>query len=393
MVKCGKVSCNSPPRPKAFCCAGGMSALIVGRGAGSEVLAGGVGADGLGNGDKAGGAGLRFEDRGGGGAIGLAGVEKDGAGDGGDARVNAERGRGLKGRLDGGELRVAGSATAIVEQRSAAEPARVSALDGLELLLGKIARAGRSGLALNANPGTAKRRKILLLKFFVGGAGAGCGFGLRLGFGGRGGGWRVLGCSADGRVAESLRGLRGLGRGLGSGFARVLVTLAVRLDCQDGRDFGCGFGGWANGHGRLVGGRSGRRSWRLLLLRCGVSAGSRVLRGGRVLRNGADAVIRVGSGVSRGSGRSSGRRRARLRGRGVRRSGCGGWSSGRRGGHAGLRGRCVGARGRRHGVGNGVNERGGALRGLTFGLCGETGLSLRGEKVHGLRADAEIVLW
>ena len=93
------------------------------RGAGREVLAGGVGADGLGNGDEAGCAGLGLGDRRGGGAIGLAGVEKDGAGDGGDARVNAERCRGLEGRLDGGELRVAGSAAAIVEQRSAAEPA------------------------------------------------------------------------------------------------------------------------------------------------------------------------------------------------------------------------------------------------------------------------------
>jgi len=49
-----------------------------GRGAGCEVLAGGVSADGLRDGDEAGCAGLRFEDGHGGGAIGLTGVKEDG---------------------------------------------------------------------------------------------------------------------------------------------------------------------------------------------------------------------------------------------------------------------------------------------------------------------------
>ena len=39
-----------------------------------------------------------------------------------------------------------------------------------------------------------------------------------------------------------------------------------------------------------------------------------------------------------------------------------------------------------------MNERGGVLRGLMIRLGGEASLGLRGENVHGLRADAEIVL-
>ena len=140
-------------------------------------------ADGLGNGGElvAGGGGL--EDGDGGGAVGLAGVKEDRLGDDGEASAVAERGGGLKGRLEGGEMVVAKGAAAIVDVAGAAEPAAVAALDGAQLQLGFFAGADGMRLALHADPGAAQRRQIALFQFFVGEARAGGGGSGGLGLG------------------------------------------------------------------------------------------------------------------------------------------------------------------------------------------------------------------
>ena len=142
-----------------------------GRGARRAVLRGRLGSDGLRDGDKATCAGLVFLNGDDGCAVSLAGVDEYGPGDHGDAGMKPKGRGGLKGSFDGGQLAVTWIAGAVVEHGAAAEPAAVAALDGLQLLLGQVARAGLIFLALDANPGAAQWRQIALLEILVAEAG------------------------------------------------------------------------------------------------------------------------------------------------------------------------------------------------------------------------------